>query len=106
ATLLVPNANWRVEHDYSDLEGNTFLNPGMQGRKLIKASQFVDFKMDRFGAAVESGMFFGSDNGLKPDPDPSRYHFDQPFLIVMKKRDARNPFFVMWVDNAELLCKR
>src|SRR5262249_25400150 len=25
ATLLVPNANWRIDHDYRDLEGITFL---------------------------------------------------------------------------------
>jgi hypothetical protein len=24
----------------------------------------------------------------------------------MKKRGAQHPFFVMWVDNAELLCKQ
>jgi hypothetical protein len=107
ATLLVPNVNWRIEHDYRDLEGNAFLNASMQGRKLVKAFQFVDFKMDRFGAAVESGAVLGSDNGhqREEDPNPDRYHFDRPFLIVMKKRDAKNPFFVMWVDNAELLCR-
>jgi hypothetical protein len=36
--------------------------------------------------------------------DPS-FIFDRPFLIVVKKRGAEHPFFVMWVDNAELLCK-
>jgi len=107
ATLLVPNANWRVDHDYRELEGNSFLNASMHGRNLIKAFQFVDFKMDRFGTAVESGALLGVDNGHQPeaDPNPDRYHFDQPFLIVMKMRDAKKPFFVMWVDNAELLCK-
>jgi len=34
-----------------------------------------------------------------------RFVFDKPFLIVMKKRGAERPFFVMWVANAELLCK-
>jgi hypothetical protein len=108
ATLLVPNLNWRIEHHYRELEGSTILNPGMQGRHLVTAFQFVDFKMDRFGAAVESGALLGSDNGHtpKPDPNPDHYHFDQPFLIVLKKRDAKNPYFVMWVDNAELLCRR
>jgi hypothetical protein len=27
----------------------------------------------------------------------------RPFLIYLKKRGAGHPFFVMWVDNAELL---
>lgn len=107
ATLLVPNANWRVEHHFRELEGSGFQNPGMAGRHLVLAFQFVDFKMDRFGAAVESGAILGSDNGHTPapDPNPDHYYFDRPFLIVLKKRGAKHPFFVMWVDNAELLCK-
>jgi hypothetical protein len=32
------------------------------------------------------------------------FHFDRPFLIYVKKRGADySPFFVMWVDNAELM---
>ncbi|HNS19964.1 MAG TPA: hypothetical protein PKH24_05670 [Sedimentisphaerales bacterium] len=29
-----------------------------------------------------------------------------PVLVYMQKRDAEQPFFVMWVDNAELLTRR
>ena len=33
-----------------------------------------------------------------------RFHFNRPFLIYVKKREpAAAPFFVMWVDNAELM---
>ena len=35
--------------------------------------------------------------------EPREFRFHRPFLIYMKKRDADRPFFVMWVDNAELL---
>jgi hypothetical protein len=35
----------------------------------------------------------------------SYYFLNHPFLIVVKKRGAAMPFFVMWVDNAELLSK-
>jgi hypothetical protein len=38
-------------------------------------------------------------------PIPMYYLFDKPFLVYMKKRGAEHPFFVMWVDNAELLDK-
>jgi hypothetical protein len=38
---------------------------------------------------------------------PKVFSFNKPFLIYIKKRqpDAQ-PFFVMWVDNAELLSKK
>ncbi len=112
ATLLVPNVNWRIGHDFRQLTGadKRFLNAGFTDQFLASVFEFVDFKMDRFGSSVESGAYFGSDliNGHEHEEDtnPNHFHFDRPFLIVMKKRDAKHPFFVMWVDNAELLCKR
>jgi hypothetical protein len=53
--------------------------------------------MDRSGAQVDS-------TGYVLAKSASRlFHFDQPFLICLKRRDADYPFFLMWVDNAELL---
>lgn len=112
ATLLVPNVNWRIEHDFHELMGQDkeFLNATLPLHYLAKVFQFVDFKMDRFGSSVESAAYTASAllNGHEHEEDtnPDHYHFDRPFLIVMKKRDAMHPFFVMWVDNAELLCNR
>jgi hypothetical protein len=33
------------------------------------------------------------------------FYFDHPFLVLMKKWGSRRPFFVLWVDNAELLLR-
>jgi hypothetical protein len=117
-SLLVPNMDWRVEHNFTELQGmdKLFLNDTMahDGPDPIEflaiLFQFVDFKMNRTGASVRSGSYLATDllNGHEHEEDtnPDHYHFDRPFLIVMKKRDSTHPFFVMWVDNAELLCKR
>jgi len=35
--------------------------------------------------------------------EPKHFYFGRPFFLYLKKRDAQHPFFVMWVDNAELL---
>jgi hypothetical protein len=57
--------------------------------------------MDRKGVMVSSGVQVEWLNGhIK---DPNILFFDGPFLIVLSKRGLRQPFFVMWVDNAELL---
>ncbi len=37
--------------------------------------------------------------------DIRRFEFNRPFLLYIKKRGADYPFFVMWMDNAELLQK-
>ena len=99
-TLLVPIMHWRVEHHFRELEGpdKRLVHPTLPDMYLGTALQIIEFKMDRRGAEVASQAKIGYDNG-----GPKRYHFDRPFLIYMKKRDAEHPFFVMWVDNAELL---
>lgn len=112
ATLLVPDVNWRIEHDFRELEGmdKEFLNAALPKYYLAKVFQFVDFKLDRFGSRVESGAqirsYMLNGHAHPEDTDPTHYYFDRPFLIMMKKRGAKHPFFVMWVDNAELLSSR
>lgn len=32
--------------------------------------------------------------------------FNKPFLIIIKRKNQVNPYFVMKVDNAELLTKK
>jgi len=31
--------------------------------------------------------------------------FDKPFLVLLKRSDAKNPYFAMWVANSELFLK-
>ena len=101
-SLLVPNQQWSIQHHFLELEGHDklLLNPSLRGLYVGTAYQDIQFKLDRTGAELASNAVVFFNNG-----GPQRYHFDKPFLIVMKKRDAERPFFVMWVDNAELLSK-
>jgi hypothetical protein len=98
-TLLVPNMAWKISHRFKELEGKDkqFLNPTLRGLYLDTAIQTIQFRLDRSGAdlASESKMFV--------KPGASYFHFNRPFLIYMKKRGGKQPFFIMWVENAELL---
>jgi hypothetical protein len=59
----------------------------------------IQFRLDRSGAELKS------EAKLYAKPMPKEFIFDRPFLICVKKRGAEHPFFVMWVDNVELLSK-
>jgi hypothetical protein len=102
-TLLVPNMAWKTTHRFKELEGadKQFLNPMLKGRNLDTAEQTIQFRLDRSGAELSSEAKLS----LKSDESDKRYHLNRPFLLYMKKRDAKQPFFVMWIDNAELLQK-
>jgi hypothetical protein len=100
--LLVPNMHWRIEHHFTEIEGSDkpLLNPSMKETWIDQAVQVIEFKLDRQGAAVSSeSKAITHKGGLD-------FVFNRPFLLYLKKRGAKHPFFVMWVDNAELLIKK
>jgi hypothetical protein len=87
--LLVPNILFTVSGGFPELER---IISGLQTFQTIK------FKLDRKGALLvsEARLMTVGGGGVS-------YAFDRPFLVLMKKRHWDRPFFVMWVDNAELL---
>ena len=95
--LLVPDLSWRVTHRFSELERRRFRNAALKGQRMDVAQQDIVFRLDRSGAELRS------ESKAYCKPMPTCYVFDRPFLICMKKRGAARPYFVMWVDNAELL---
>jgi hypothetical protein len=101
AILGVPNMDWQIEHHFQELEGKRLRNRALPPGSFIKeASQFVKFKIDRRGVELFSNVKLAHDwNGSHPED----FRFDRPYLIVLQNRDSRQPFFVMWVDNAELM---
>ncbi len=101
-TLLVPNMAWQISHHFTELEGRDqlLLNPGLRGLYLDTAMQTIRFRLDRSGAELSS------ESKTYYKPTATYFDFNRPFLIMMKKRDGKHPFFVMWVDNAELLQRK
>jgi hypothetical protein len=90
--LDVPNLNYEAQHNFKELEEN--------GR--YSAGQSINFRLDKSGATLVSEAHFMVNQSIIMGRN---FSFTRPFLIVMRKRGASEPYFVMWVDNAELLCK-
>lgn len=97
--LMVPEMFWEIEHDFDELLGKIVANanPAMP---IIEAKQVIKFKLDRCGAMLES------EATIKAAAIPRYFRFNRPFLVYVKKRDCEQPFFVMWVDNTELLNRK
>lgn len=102
AALIVPNIACKVSHRFRELEGHDkqFLNPALRGLYLDTAMQMIQFRLDRSGAEL------ASESKLIAKPSATYYYVNRPFLVYMKKRESKQPFFVAWVDNAELLEKQ
>jgi hypothetical protein len=97
--LLVPDMVWRITHRFAELEGREFTNAMLKGQRIDVARQDIQFRLDKSGAELKS------EAKTHMKPIPTYYVFDRPFILYMKKRGAEIPYFVMWVDNAELLNK-
>jgi hypothetical protein len=103
-TLIVPDVLYKLTHHLAELEGKAIGNqPWLdQGYYIQKALQMIDFSLSRTGVVLQSGaQIVVPPLGLQ---QPRRFDFNRPFIIYIKKRDpAASPFFVMWVDNTELM---
>lgn len=89
-----------MNHEFVELQGGDKIieNPGeFQCLFILKAGQSIRFRLDKSGATVtsEAQMFLSA--------IPREFIVDRPFLIVIKRRSAEQPYFVAWIDNAESL---
>lgn len=96
-TLLIPEMNWRILHHFAELEGHLLANSSRQGQPMVMAVQGITLRLDRGGASLSS------EARILVAPISTPFEFTKPFLVILKKRGAEQPFFVAWIDNAELL---
>ncbi len=104
--LKVPKLNFDVRRRYRELEGRALMisNPNIaQDLTILSALQDIRFQLDEKGARLRSESHIAI--GCSAPPRGRRFVFDGPFLILMRRKDAKNPYLAMWVDNAELLVK-
>ncbi|MDD4889312.1 MAG: hypothetical protein PHU85_05230 [Phycisphaerae bacterium] len=109
-TLLAPKMNFDLTSDYHELCGRHLVvaNPKVAKDLLIlSAVQNIRFQIDEKGVRLrsESHVSFGCSAEYSPRPKHVLI-FDQPFVVLMQRQAASNPYFALWVSNAELLEKR
>jgi len=103
--LKVPMMNYDVRRSFDELTLHPFPVVGLEADEyyIDTALQSIRFELNEAGVRLESEAFiFGLPSS---SPEPRYLVFDKPFLLMMKLRDADQPYFAMWVDNPELLGK-
>lgn len=104
ANLQVPVLNFDILKEYKALCGKPVIskNSVLHGSPIGIALQSIRFKLDRNGAILKSEGLMAKGGSAGPPPE---YIFDKPFLLLLERERAENPYFALWVDNAELLVK-
>ncbi|MBK6827345.1 MAG: hypothetical protein IPG86_10915 [Chitinophagaceae bacterium] len=106
--ISLPETRFNIAAHYKGLEGQVlYLKDGQ--RTIVTAYQRTGFILNETGAVAESHAVMAVDSAIAPVrmeiPPPKKLIFNQPFYIILKRKEASHPYFVMRVANAELLVK-
>lgn len=106
--LIIPKFDFDISTVFNSLVGNRF-SAADKDYFIENAWQRTAFQLDESGAAVESEATIICTTGIEEEnpnkPQPKKMIFNRPFYILLKRTDAANPYFVLWVANSELLVK-
>ncbi|MHC4110242.1 MAG: hypothetical protein ACYSUY_04155 [Planctomycetota bacterium] len=104
SSLMVPVLNFDLLRNFTELYDKPIRsnNPNIAGTPFVLALQQIRFRLDEKGAVLKSEAGGAGGTG-PPKPRPLNLIFNKPFLIMIKRTDAEMPYFVLWVDNTELL---
>ena len=98
--LGIPIIDFNVKHSYPEVCGKRFLNEKWKEWWINKATQWIRFRLN------ERGAYLKSEARLVVIGAPWSVVFNRPFLIYLKQKGARYPYFAMWVGNTELMVKK
>ena len=96
--LYVPVLNFDIFQEYQELYGHRIRTSDkhIDGTAIGYVAQSVRFRLDETGAVLKS-------EALIIPAEGGKLIFDKPFLILLKRREVKNPYFALWIGNAELL---
>jgi len=98
--LAVPNVTIDEKTRFSELEGRTLEGTGAFVRSAL---QTIDFRMDEKGVKLRSEAAVSFGCSAQMQVIPRLMVLDPPFAIVMKRKNAAQPYFIAWIANADLL---
>jgi hypothetical protein len=98
--FAIPIVKFNIATQYKNIEGQFFSTSDNKKHSVDIAYQRTGFIFNENGAVVDSAS-------ARPIiTHPKKMIFDRPFLIIIKRVDKANPYFVMKVANAELLTRK
>jgi hypothetical protein len=102
----IPVIKFNISTQYKTVEKQKF-RVGDESYDIDTACQRTGFILNENGAVVESEAFLeGAAAESETIQRPKKMIFDKPFYIVIKRIDQVNPYFVMKVDNTELMSEK
>jgi hypothetical protein len=103
--LGIPYIKFRTTKEFDEIKEAKIMNKGFGKFRFAKALQIIDFDLNETGVSVESSAEIDAVFGIPRKFEPRALNFDRPFLIIMKEKDADDPYLLLWIANADLMEK-
>jgi hypothetical protein len=104
--VKIPCLEFNIGHDYEEIMGSTFESSTIPF-SILQAYQRTAFVLNEKGAEVESEATVTTTDAVFDEdlPKPKKMFFDKDFLILLKRKDKKYPYFGMLVVTTELMKK-
>ena len=99
--LQIPYLKFDITKDFEYLRNVKLTNPDYNQLAFKELSQRISFDLNKDGVRIESVQELLMVEFGYSEIKPFVYAFDQPFLIVIKRKDSPMPYFLFWVQNAQ-----
>ena len=103
----VPILEFNIETEVKKLRGVQLKSRG-ESIEIEEVKQRIALIFDEKGAEIESEaeILAKAADAEMDRPAPKKLVFDKPFLLVFKKKEFENPYFLAWISNSELMKKK
>lgn len=100
-----PKLSMSMRRDYKEIIGKQVTTKGFESYRIAQMFENIKFDMDEKGARVENEAVILMIKGIPVQEKVRRFILDAPYWIVMKRADSAQPYFILGVNNAELMKK-
>jgi len=99
-----PKLHLDHHRDYVELINKYLENKGFETYFIAQMFENIKFDMDEKGARVENEAVITLSKSAMMEPEkPKNFILDKPYWVVMKRTDSKNPYFILGVNNVELM---
>lgn len=104
--VTIPVVSFNLGNDFDGIEESRF-TVGHVPHRIKKAYQRTALVLNEYGAKIEGEAKIvdvaAAIIDMPEKPPVKHLVFDKPFVVILKKDNVRNPYFMMKVENTELM---
>ena len=102
-----PELHLDYHRDYVELIRKFLANPGFETYFISKMYENIKFDMDKKGARVENEAVIALLESVRmTTEEPRNFILNKPYWVIMKRADSDKPYFILGINNTELMKKK